>query len=182
MFKISFDFDEITGTVTNMKVNKSDGVKIRGGFNASPNVQPTDVPDIVVEENRLLISPSALATMDVKADDRISIQYWNEGIGSAFPIIGKAQVFTSKLDGNRVSKTGTVSFRGEKRATLLEFGDSFNLEPFKEGIWKLIPTTEKDSESDLTNEVTDLENLNNSEIEKEIENLLSEDDLPFNEI
>ena len=83
MFKISFDFDEITGTVTNMKVNKSDGVKIRGGFNASPNVQPTDVPDIVVEENRLLISPSALATMDVKADDRISIQYWNEGIGSS---------------------------------------------------------------------------------------------------
>lgn len=43
-------------------------------------------------------------------------------------------MFTDRLDGNRLTKTGTVSFRGEKRTTLLEFGTYFNLEEFKDNI------------------------------------------------
>lgn len=80
---------------------------------------------------------------------------------------------------NRLTKTGTVSFRGEKRTTLLDFGTFFNLEAFKDGIWKLVPIKIEEENDDLVEEQEDAEALNDSEIDKEIENIMAEDDLPF---
>lgn len=171
MLKISFVFDEVTGAVSNVKV---DGYK--------PKVKEINAPctdiDLEVQENKLKLSKNALEKLNAKADDRISIQYWSEGIGKATPIIGKAEAFTDRLDGNRLTAKGTVSFRGEKRATLIEFGTFFNLEEFKEGIWKLVPVKIEETQDDLTEEKGDAEALNNSEINNEIESIMA-DDLPF---
>ena len=171
MLKISFVFDEATGSVSNVKV---DGYK--------PKVKEINAPctdiDLEVQENKLKLSKNALEKLNAKADDRISIQYWSEGIGKATPIIGKAEAFTDRLDGNRLTAKGTVSFRGEKRATLIEFGTFFNLEEFKEGIWKLVPVKIEETQDDLTEEKGDAEALNNSEINNEIESIMA-DDLPF---
>ena len=86
------------------------------------------------------------------------------------------------MDGNRLAAKGTVSFRGEKRNTLLVFGSAFTMQEYKDGIWKLIPyDVSEESEDNLEQEEMDAENLNNSEIEKEIEAITAsvEDDLPF---
>ena len=172
MLKISFVFDEVSGTVSNVKV---DGYKPKL---KEINTPCTDV-DLEVQENKLKLSKNALEKLNAKADDRISIQYWQEGIGKSIPIIGKAEMFTDRLDGNRLTKTGTVSFRGEKRTTLLDFGTFFNLEAFKDGIWKLVPVKIEEENDDLVEEQEDAEALNDSEIDKEIENIMAEDDLPF---
>ncbi len=172
MLKISFVFDEMSGTVSNVKV---DGYKPKL---KEINTPCTDV-DLEVQENKLKLSKNALEKLNAKADDRISIQYWQEGIGKSIPIIGKAEMFTDRLDGNRLTKTGTVSFRGEKRTTLLDFGTFFNLETFKDGIWKLVPVKIEEENDDLVEEQEDAEALNDSEIDKEIENIMAEDDLPF---
>ena len=85
-----------------------------------------------------------------------------------------------RLDGNRLTNKGTVAFRGEKRSTLLDFGSQFDLEEYKDGIWKLIPVTI--TENDLSKEIEDMEALNDSVIDSEIEALTAsnvDDDLPF---
>ena len=172
MLKISFVFDETTGMVSNVKV---DGYK--------PKTKEINAPcgdiDLEVQDNKLKLSKNALDKLNAKADDRISIQYWSEGIGKSIPIIGKAEVFTDRMDGNRLTKAGTVAFRGEKHATLSQFGTFFNLEEFKEGIWKLVPIKIEEEKSDLTQEEGDMSSLNDSEIQTEIENIMADDDLPF---
>ena len=183
MLRISFDFNETSKSVSNVKVEELESGKSRGIIsNSSPKI-PDIGPDLEVLENKLQLSKSALNKLGVKADDRISVQYINEGIGKATPVIGKAEIFTDRLDGNRVSAKGTVAFRGEKRSTLIEFGTLFNLEAYKDGVWKLIPIeTSEEKEDALADENADAEALNSSEIEKEIEEITSsmvDEDLPF---
>lgn len=94
MLKISFVFDETSGAVSNVKV---DGYK--------PKIKEVNAPctdvDLEVQENKLKLSKNALQKLNAKADDRISIQYWQEGIGKSVPIIGKAEMFTDRLDGKK---------------------------------------------------------------------------------
>ena len=172
MVKISFTFDETTGTVSNVKV---DGYK--------PKIKEINAPcgdiDLEVQENKLKLSKDALAKLNAKADDRISIQYWNEGVAKTVPIIGKAEMFTDRLDGNRLTKSGTVAFRGEKRTTLVGFVTFFNLVEFKEGIWKLIPVTIEQESDELAEEKSDADALNDAELNDEIENIMADNDLPF---
>ena len=181
MLRISFDFNETSKSVTNVKVTELDG-KSRGiSASSIPIVENSNTPDLEVLENKLQLSKSALQKLDAKADNRLSIQYVNDGIGKAFPVVGKAEMFTDRLDGNRITAKGTVAFRGEKRTTLLEFGSVFNFEEYKDGIWKMIPA-EPSTEDSLLEETSDAEALNDAEIEKEIEEITSsvaDDDLPF---
>ncbi len=178
MLKISFDFNETTHTVTNIQVTESETTR-RVRTNTTPIVESENKPDVEVLDNKLQLSKAAIQKLGAEADDRISVQYINEGIGKAIPVIGKAEVFTDRLDGNRLTRKGTVSFRGEKRSTLVDFGTMFTLEDYKDGIWKLVPF--EDSEKiDLSEENSDADALNDAEIENEIEELMSSnDDLPF---
>jgi hypothetical protein len=181
MLRISFDFNETSKSVSNVKVEELNG-RTRGIIsNTSPNITDGG-PDLEVLENKLQLSRTALNKLNAKADDRISIQYINEGIGKASPIIGKSDIFTDRLDGNRLSAKGTVAFRGEKRNTLIEFGTIFTLEEYKDGAWKLIPFVDSNDNDDLSEENSDMNALDNSEIDKEIEAIVAseaEDDLPF---
>lgn len=187
MLKISFNFDEASQTVSNVKVEHTSKTnntsKMRGVISlSSPTEDLSNVPDVEVLENKLQLSKNALYKLEAKSDDRISIQYVNEGIGKACPVIGKAEMFTDRLDGNRLTQKSTVSFRGEKRNTLIEFGTRFNLQEYKDGIWKLVPIDSTTETDDLSEETNDLEVLNNSEIDNEIQEITSsmvDDDLPF---
>ena len=183
MLRISFDFNETSKSVSNVKVEELESGKTRGVIsNSSPKI-PDIGPDLEVLENKLQLSKSALNKLGVKADDRIDIQYISEGIGKSSPVIAKAEVFTDRAGGNRVSLKGTVSFRGEKRSTLCEFGTLFNFEEYKDGVWKLIPIKiSEENDEILAEENSDADALNSSEIEQEIEEITSsmvDDDLPF---
>ena len=80
-------------------------------------------------------------------------------------------MFTDPTGGNALSKSNTVSFRGNQRTVLLEYGNLFKLEPFKEGMFKLVPIINDNIEQ----EQKELDNLNmiGDEIADEF------DDLPF---
>lgn len=88
-------------------------------------------------------------------------------------------MFTDGQDGSRITKSGTMSYRGQQREILTEYGKLFTLVEFKTGIYKLVPI--KEQEDSLEDENNDLENLN-STIDDEIVELMSNDnfdDLPF---
>lgn len=178
MLRISFDFNEHTNTVSNVTVSTG---RQRIDTSSVPNVESSDMPDVVVLDNKLQLSKNGMQKLNVRPDDRISIQYISTGIGKAQPVIGKAEVFTDRLDGNRVTKKGTVSFRGEKRNTLLEFGTEFNLEEYKNDIWKLIMVDDTTTDSDLSEEQEYIDELDKTDVDKEIEELTSsiDEDLPF---
>jgi hypothetical protein len=146
MLKISFDFDETTKKVSNMKV-----------VTISKEVE--ELPTIEVLDNKSKLSDSALKKMGVSADDRLSVEYWTVDNQTTFPIIGKSEVFTDSENGNRLTKSKTLSFKGQQRTILLEYGNFFRLEEFKENMYKLVPINLE--EDDLKNEENDLSKLDN---------------------
>lgn len=169
MFKISFDFNETSKQISNVKIKEV----------STPEDTGIYTYELEVEDNKLKLYPPAIEKLKAATDDRISIQYVLLGVGKSTPVIGKAEVFTDALDGNKLNKAGTIAFRGEKRNTLLQFGDKFNLEPYKDGIWKLVPIKTEEN-VDLTQEQKELEELDQQSNNSELDELLSSmDDLPF---
>lgn len=156
MLKISFDFDETTKKVSNVKV-------------ITVSKEITESPIIEVLDNKLKLSNAALTKMGVSADDRLSIEYWTVNNEETFPLIGKSEMFTDSDNGNRLTKSKTISFKGQQRTVLLEYGNLFKIEDFKENIYKLVPI-KLDEENDLTNEENDLNKLD-SDIFSDFNNL-----------
>ena len=65
MFKISFEFDETSKQVSNIKVTEIE--------------KPVDNTvydyELIIEENKLRLLPPAIKKLGVVANDRISVQY-----------------------------------------------------------------------------------------------------------
>lgn len=139
MFTISFDFDETTKKIKNLKV-----VSIEPGL-----------PTVQALENKLQLSPSAIELIGVKAGDRLSINYWTVNNRETFPLIGKAETFNE--EGTKLTKSNTISYRGQQMEVLNMYGSNFTIEPFKEGMFKLVPI----KEDSLDSEMIDLENTEN---------------------
>lgn len=139
MFTISFDFDETTKKIKNLKV-----VSIEPGL-----------PTVQALENKLQLSPSAIELIGVKAGDRLSINYWTVNNRETFPLIGKAETFNE--EGTKLTKSNTISYRGQQMEVLNMYGSNFTIEPFKEGMFKLVPV----KEDSLDIEMIDLENTEN---------------------
>lgn len=127
MFKISFDFDETTKTVSNVKVSTV----------AKPIIPPDEAPTVLVEENKLVFSNKALELLTASAGDRIAINYIQVDNKTTFPIIAKSTAVFDINVGNKLTKTNTVSYKGSQRDILLLHGDKFELETYKPGIFKL---------------------------------------------
>lgn len=164
MFNISFDFDEKTKKVSNLKVDeiKTKELLEKGSF-------------VSVADNKLQFSADAVKLIDAKVGDRITVNYWTENNQTTFPVIGKSEAFTDSANGNKLTKANTVSFRGDQRTMLLEYGKDFKIIPFKEKIFKLEVLT---IESDDNENVTEAENSLNNFVEGvKIDSV--EDDLPF---
>ena len=168
MFNISFDFDEVTQKVTNLKVTALSKVNLDEG---EAMVQLMD--------NKLKLTPKAIEMIGAQPGDRIQVNYWTENNQNTFPLIGKSEVFTDPEEGSKLSKSDTVSFRGNKNTTLKIYGKLFKLEPFKNGMFKLVKVETEPTEQ----EQAELNDLNNSEIDEEIQEIISQaedyDSLPF---
>lgn len=90
-----------------------------------------------VLNNKLQISNKAKDLLKVSVGDRLEVAFWTENNQSTFPLIGKSKVFTDELNGNVLTKSNTISFRGQQRDILLEYGSMFEIKPFKQEIFKL---------------------------------------------
>ena len=90
-------------------------------------------PMIHVLENKLQFNNKAVELTGFEADEKILIDFEKKGRKIT-------PVCRVDLKGNRMTKTHTVSYRGQQRETLLQYGDNFVLEPYpdKEGWYKLI--------------------------------------------
>lgn len=182
MLKISFDFDETTQKVSNLKV-------VNTSVKAS-----TKEYDLEVDENKLNLTSDAVEKLGAVAGDRISVNYWTVDNQTTYPIISKADVFTDGSDGNKMTKKGTVSFKGQQRTSLLKFGSLFTFSEFKDksgevmdNVFILTPVeddrTTINEETDFVEEKESVEELNETTVEKEMAEMLGEenyeDALPF---
>lgn len=169
MFNISFDFDEVTQKVTNLKVTSLSKVNLD---ESEPLVQLMD--------NKLKLTPKAIEMIGAQVGDRIQVNYWTENNHNTFPLIGRSEFFTDKEEGSKLTKSNTVSFRGNKNTVLKVYGELFKLEEFKDNMFRLVKV---ETENEATeSEQKELEDLNSSEIDEEIKNILEDEDnsdLPF---
>ena len=154
MFSISFDFDETTQKVSNLKV-----------VSFVPKELPESENYIEVQDNKLKLGKAAISMLNAKADDRISVCYWTVTNQEPFPVLGKAEIFTDSTGGNRLTKSGTLSFRGNQRTILLEYGNLFTLEPFKDDMFKLIPIKDEDSLETEKDELESLDKMTNEDFD-----------------
>ena len=170
MINISFNFDEVTQKVSNLKVTSLSKINLDEG---EPLVQLMD--------NKIKLTPKTVEMIGAKVGDRIQVNYWTENNHNTFPLIGRSEVFTDKEEGCKLTGSNTVSFRGNKNSTLKIYGNLFKLEPFKDGMFKLVKVEEENDS--MENEQKELEDLNSSEIDEEINDIMSQaednQDLPF---
>lgn len=170
MFKISFNFDEINKKISNIEIT-----------NVTEQTLTDIEPQIQVLDNKLKLTSKAIELIGAVPGERITVNYWTENNHSTFPLIGKSEYFTDKEGGTKLTKSNTLSFRGNQHTVLEMYGKLFKLEPFKDGVFKLV-VINSDNTENVTSEQTDLNNLESSEIDEEINNILTkeeDDDLPF---
>lgn len=113
-----------------------------------------DLATVEVDNSRLILSKEAVKALGAIPGDKIAITYWNIDKETTFPLIGK-----DSINGNRLTKSNTVSFRGIQNTILKEYGSFFKLIPFKNYI--KMEKVEKIEEIDpLKEEIDSLNELN----------------------
>lgn len=178
MLKVSFEFDEVTQKVSNLRVESS--VVVDKNY------------DVLLDDSKLNLTGSAITKLGATAGDRISINYWTVDNKTTYPIISKSDVFTDGADGNKLTKKGTVSFKGQQRTSLLKFGSMFTFSEFKDkqgevkdNVFVLTPVdnSTSESENDFTDVKESMEELDEKKAEDVIVEILdegyNEDALPF---
>ena len=148
MFRISFDFDAETQTVSNIQVE-----------NSTAKYESINLALVEVADAKLLFSKQAVELLSAKTGDRIAVNYVQKNNECTFPVIGKAEVFTDPSAGNLLTRINTMSFKGAQKATLLRYGQSFRLEPYKDGMFKMIPIDDLEicaADSELIDENNEL--------------------------
>lgn len=73
MLKISFDFDETTNSVTNVKVVKT-----------ASKFENLDLPIVELGDSKLIMSPKAIELLSAQIGDRISVNYIQKITNSLF--------------------------------------------------------------------------------------------------
>jgi hypothetical protein len=118
---------------------------------------------IVLDSNKITFSQEMLDLLGAEVGCRIDIRYERKN-GVSKPIIGTSDALEVK-SGNKLTKSGTISFRGSANERLATYGTNFTLEPTEnKGIFYLVGDKE-DTTNDVPEELIDIES------ELEIESL-----------
>lgn len=127
---LTLDFDPVTNTYKELK---SEIVKDK------IQVNPNEKPEIRLEDNKYHINNAAMALLGVVAGDRVDIRY--QVIDNVeTPVIGNQSVWGDK-NGNKITKSQTVSFRGSNNEQLARYGNVFGLQEIGSGLFKLTTDT-----------------------------------------
>ena len=78
----------------------------------------SEIVDLLLKDNKLILDPSLVNKLKAEPGDRIEIGY-RERDGLLRPIISVGE------NGNKLTKSNTVSFRGVQHNTLAQFGSNF---------------------------------------------------------
>lgn len=139
LITVTFEFDVATETVSKLNC-LVDGVvsKKTSTKSKSKEIVLEDKALITLEANKIQLNNRAASIMGVEWKDRIIIKYEKDSKNKFFPLITLGEEDT----GNQVTKTNSITYRGKVNTVLREYGVEFELEPFKEGVWKLVSTTQ----------------------------------------
>lgn len=145
---IDFDVNIETKEVTNVKVQVEGQVKRATTTRKKKEVarELEDFAIITREENRIVFNNKAFDDMGLEAGQRVVIKYKEEN-KKMIPIIGTDESFDEEGTGNKLTKSQTISFKGNQNTVLAEFGTEFTIKEDGDGIWKLISNTEKSGEA-----------------------------------
>lgn len=132
--KIVIDFNPETQEVVSVTVG--DSVK-------TPTVKKKKVEEVVDDSltaslagNKLTISPKLAELLKVKEGDKLVVRYKQDG---AFiePFLGPPTAFNED-EGNKLTKTLSISFRGDQNAALARFGVRFEAKDMGDSTVKLL--------------------------------------------
>lgn len=138
---VTFNFDPETEFVSDLTcfVDGVEKKKKTTKSAAKKEVVLEDEAIITLEPTKLIFNNKCVADMGIEYQDRIVIKY--EKLNKEkkpTPLIGKDISWDAEGSGNKITKTNTVSYRGNANKVLAEYGTEFTIEPYKEGIWKLV--------------------------------------------
>ena len=173
---VTFDFDSETDSVKNVECFV-DGIEKKKKTTTSKKKKEEVVESnaiITLESNKLIFNNKALADLKADVGDRIVIKYEKAKNGEDYPIIGKDLDFDEEGTGNKLTKSGSISYRGQANTILAVYGSEFSLEPIKEGIWKLTSDYQPQQESN-----DELENFKKISFELEEPDMITEGDDEF---
>ncbi len=135
---VTFDVNDETKEVTNVKCEVEGQVKRATRTTKKDEVVVLEDTSIMIrEEGKLILNNRMLDTIGAEAGSRINIIYETK---SKVKDKGLFPVILVDEKGNKLTKSNTIAYKGNKNVVLAEFGDEFTLEEYKEGIWKLVPT------------------------------------------
>lgn len=144
-------------------VNKTD-IKSPKSVSKKKVVEDEDTePKLFLEDNKFRLNSAALKLMgiDTESGVKLDIKY-KDNKGMSIPVIGTDEVFGTK-GGNKLTKTSTVAFRGNKNEELSKYGKEFSLVPYfgKAGLFILsngvqVQEVQKDENISIDVDDTDL--------------------------
>lgn len=103
----------------------------------------------VLESNKLTLSPKLATLLKVKEGDKLVVRYKQDG-EFIEPFLGPPNIFGEE-EGNKLTKSLSISFRGDQNVALARFGSSFNVEDMENGSVKLLSAVKvKDIQSTVT--------------------------------
>lgn len=125
--------DESTGEVNVQEINvidlltKAITAKPKRSSSSKAKLIEDDTPRLILEDTKYSLTTGALELLGVTpgSEDKLDIQY--QKIGKIeYPLIGTPEAYGGK-GGNKITKSGTVRFGGNKHDQLIEFGSDFIL-------------------------------------------------------
>lgn len=126
---ITFDYDPETNEYKPLKqeIVKDKVQKVTKAEEAEDSAEP----QITLEANKYVLNKAAATLMGVEWENRLDIKYQPiEKGGMMFPIIGSDTAWKTK-SGNKLTKSLTVSCRGNANELLAKYGDTFTVTPWK---------------------------------------------------
>ena len=102
-------------------------------------IEPTnDKPSVKLEDNKLVLNPTAVHLLGASAGDRICVSYTQLKNGTFIPVIGTQEKMGDNVAGNKLTKALTVSYKGKQATTLGQYGTEFTLDMMDDGTAKLV--------------------------------------------
>lgn len=122
--KVTYELvDETTGEIITETRELGEGTVKKPRASRSKKNEDTDpTPKAILLDNKIQLNNAAVELTGFQADDKINVKYEKKGR------ITTPVMLLDEKEGNRLTKTNTISCRGSKREELLKFGDTFIVE------------------------------------------------------
>lgn len=175
---ITFDYDPETNEYKPIKQEIiKDKAKKEPAVEMAEKAEESAEPQLTLASNKYILNKAAAELLGVKWEDKLDIKY--QLIDSIrYPIIG-SNIAWGSSNGNKLTKSLTVSCRGNANSLLSEFGDTFTFAPWQghNNLFILIGNKDRDIIEDNNIEVTESAEVTEDIPTEEIEDIMIEEDI-----